>query len=142
MFISSIRPVSGSESSPRKDDVGVMPVSSLQDLHPDDGEEAPVVIDTDEKSGHSEEEQVLHDEQSNTNDEDEEKVEDYEDEEEAEDYEDDDEGSVIINCICDINEVGDDMLIQCTDCGYGFHFQCCNLNERVSYTLFLFYLSI
>ena len=137
----SVCPVSGAELSPRKDDGGVMPASSLQDLHPDDGEEAPVVKDTDEQSGHSDEAQVLHDEESNANDEDEEEVEDHEDEEEAEDYEDDDDdGSVIINCICDINEVRDDMLIQCTDCGYAFHFQCCNLDEKVSYMYSIYFI--
>ena len=54
--------------------------------------------------------------------------EEAEDEEREADFEDE---SVYINCVCNMNSTTDDWIIQCSSCGDGFHFNCCNLNEKV-----------
>jgi len=53
--------------------------------------------------------------------------EEAEDEEREADFEDE---SVYINCVCNMNSTTDDWIIQCSSCGDGFHFNCCNLNEK------------
>ena len=54
-------------------------------------------------------------------------------EEEEEDvFEEEDE--VEMNCICNNNTL-DILSVMCSYCGYGFHAQCCGLNEEVNYQL-------